>query len=158
MDDQESLSHCRWECKYHVVFIPKYRKKVLFGKLRRHLGEVFHRLAQQKECRIEEGHVMSDHVHMMIATSAEVCSLASDWLYQGQERDPHCSGVWGADAQFRRSELLGARVFCLDSRSGRGRDPRLYTGPGEGRPPARTVKAGGVISHRQGGQQEWGPR
>jgi putative transposase len=67
MDDFESLSHSKWECKYHVVFIPKYRKKVLFGKLRRHLGEVFHRLAQQKECRIEEGHVMSDHVHMMIA-------------------------------------------------------------------------------------------
>ncbi len=67
MDDFESLSHSKWECKYHVVFIPKYRKKVLFGKLRLHLGEVFHRLAQQKECRIEEGHVMSDHVHMMIA-------------------------------------------------------------------------------------------
>lgn len=62
-----SLSHTRWECKYHVVFIPKYRRKVLFGQIRRELGEVFHRLARQKESRIEEGHVMSDHVHMMVS-------------------------------------------------------------------------------------------
>jgi len=67
MDDFESLSHSRWDCKYHVVFIPKYRKKVLYGNIRRHLGEAFHKLARQKECRIEEGHFMSDHVHMMIA-------------------------------------------------------------------------------------------
>ena len=67
MDEFESLSHSRWDCKYHVVFIPKYRKKVLYGNIRRHLGEAFHKLARQKECRIEEGHFMSDHVHMMIA-------------------------------------------------------------------------------------------
>lgn len=67
MDDLESLSHTRWDCKYHVVFIPKCRRKVLFGQLRRHLGEVFKKLANQKECRIEEGHVMLDHVHMLIS-------------------------------------------------------------------------------------------
>jgi len=66
MDEFESLSHTKWECKYHVVFIPKYRKKALYGNLRDHLGEVFHRLAKQKESRIEEGHLQSDHVHMMI--------------------------------------------------------------------------------------------
>ena len=62
-----SLNHTRWECKYHIVFIPKYRKKVLFGPIRRGLGEVFHRLARQKESVVEEGHVMPDHVHMMIS-------------------------------------------------------------------------------------------
>ena len=62
-----SLSHSRWECKYHVVFIPKYRKKVIFGQIRRELGEVLKRLAQQKESWIAEGHLMSDHVHMMIS-------------------------------------------------------------------------------------------
>lgn len=51
----------------HVVFIPKYRRKVLFGKIREDLGEVFRRLARQKECEIEEGHLMPDHVHMMIS-------------------------------------------------------------------------------------------
>lgn len=67
MDDYESLSHTRWECKYQVIFIPKYRRKVLYGQLRQYLGEVLRRLAEQKQSRIEEGHLMSDHVHMMIA-------------------------------------------------------------------------------------------
>ncbi|MFQ5352129.1 MAG: IS200/IS605 family transposase [Candidatus Binatia bacterium] len=62
-----SLSHTRWECKYHVVFIPKYRRQVLFGQIRRELGEVFRRLAERKESTVEEGHVMGDHVHMMLS-------------------------------------------------------------------------------------------
>jgi len=67
MDDAESLSHTRWECKYHVVFIPKYRRKALYLELRRHLGEVFRKLAERKERQIEEGHLLPDHVHMLIA-------------------------------------------------------------------------------------------
>ncbi|MFC6392559.1 IS200/IS605-like element ISMex34 family transposase, partial [Methylorubrum zatmanii] len=67
MDEFESLSHTKWTCKYHVVFIPKGRRKALYGTLRPHLGEVFRTLAQQKESRIEEGHLLADHVHMMIA-------------------------------------------------------------------------------------------
>ncbi|MCP5057505.1 MAG: IS200/IS605 family transposase [bacterium] len=67
MSNYRSLRHTRWECKYHVVFIPKYRKKVTFGQLRRELGDIFHELARQKESRIEEGHLMADHVHMMIS-------------------------------------------------------------------------------------------
>lgn len=62
-----SLSHTRWECKYHVVFIPKYRRKRLFGHIREELGRVFRQLAEQKESRIEEGHLMPDHVHMMLS-------------------------------------------------------------------------------------------
>jgi putative transposase len=67
MDEYESLSHTKWECKYLVVFIPKCRRKTLYGQLRQHLGEVFRKLAAQKESRIEEGHLLPDHVHMMIA-------------------------------------------------------------------------------------------
>jgi putative transposase len=67
MDEHESLSHTKWECKYHVVFIPKCRRKTLYVGLRQHLGEVFRKLASQKETRIEEGHLLADHVHMMIA-------------------------------------------------------------------------------------------
>ena len=67
MDDYESLNHSVWDCKYHVVFIPKYRRKALFGELRRHLGEVFRTLAKQKESCIEEGHLLPDHVHILIS-------------------------------------------------------------------------------------------
>ena len=67
MREYRSLAHTRWDCKYHVVFIPKYRKKVIYGDLRAHLGEIFHELAGYRECRIEEGHLMGDHVHMCIS-------------------------------------------------------------------------------------------
>ena len=67
MDTLESLNHSVWDCKYHVVFIPKCRRKTLYGDLRQYLGEVFRRLALQKESRIEEGHLLPDHVHMLIA-------------------------------------------------------------------------------------------
>ena len=67
MDKTESLNHTKWDCKYHIVFIPKFRRKVLYGQLRRHLIDVFRTLAQHKESRIEEGHLMPDHVHMMIS-------------------------------------------------------------------------------------------
>jgi putative transposase len=65
--DENYLNHSTWECKYHVVFTPKYRKKVLFGKLRPNLGKVFRDLARRKECQIEEGHLMPDHVHMLVS-------------------------------------------------------------------------------------------
>jgi len=67
MTDYGSLNHTKWECKYHVVFIPKYRKKRIFGAIRRHLGAVLRRLAKQRESLIEEGHLMPDHVHIMIS-------------------------------------------------------------------------------------------
>ena len=62
----ESLSHSKWDCKYHIVFVPKFRKKQLFGEIRAYLGPVFRELARQKECEIMEGHMAGDHVHMLI--------------------------------------------------------------------------------------------
>ena len=67
MADYRSLNHTLWDCKYHLVWIPKYRKKKLFSELRKYLGDVFHELASQKESKIEEGHLMSDHVHMLLS-------------------------------------------------------------------------------------------
>ena len=67
MDDSESLAHTKWECKYHVVWIPKYRRKALYGELRKYLGPVLRDLAQQREASVEEGHLNLDHVHMLIS-------------------------------------------------------------------------------------------
>jgi putative transposase len=67
MDKLESLSHTKWDCKFHVVFIPKCRRRTLYTQLRQHLGEVFRNLAGQRESRVEEGHLMSDHVHMLLS-------------------------------------------------------------------------------------------
>ena len=62
-----SQCHTKWECKYHVVFIPKYRKKRIYGGIRRQLGEILRKLAEQRDSRVEEGHLMPDHVHMMLS-------------------------------------------------------------------------------------------
>jgi putative transposase len=62
----QSLSHSKWDCKYHVIFVPKYRRKTMFLELRQYLGPVFHELARQKECQIIEGHLLPDHVHRCI--------------------------------------------------------------------------------------------
>ncbi len=67
MNDVQSLNHSKWECKYHVIWIPKYRKKKVYGELRKYLGEVFKELARQKECEVLEGHLVADHVHMLIS-------------------------------------------------------------------------------------------
>ena len=64
---EQSLSHTKWECKYHIVWIPKYRKKKLFKELRQELGQVVRELARQKESEIEEGHLLADHVHILIS-------------------------------------------------------------------------------------------
>lgn len=67
MYDSQSLSHTKWECKYHIVWIPKYRKKALFVELRKYLGEILRELAKQKECEVLEGHLMLDHVHVLLS-------------------------------------------------------------------------------------------
>ncbi len=67
MTDYESLKHTRWECKYHVIFIPKWRNKRIYGQLRKDLGSVLRELARQKESQIEEGHLTADHVHMLVS-------------------------------------------------------------------------------------------
>lgn len=65
-DLYQSLSHSKYDCKYHIIFVPKYRKKTIYGTLRKNLGSIFHELARQKESQILEGHLMPDHVHMLI--------------------------------------------------------------------------------------------
>ncbi len=67
MDEIESLAHARWECKYHVVWIPKYRRQALYAELRKYLGPVLRELARQRECVVEEGHLQLDHVHMLLS-------------------------------------------------------------------------------------------
>lgn len=67
MNEYKRLSHTTWDCKYHVIFIPKYRRKSLYGDLRRYVGPVLRDLADRKECKVEEGHLHRDHVHMLIS-------------------------------------------------------------------------------------------
>jgi len=67
MHDWQSLSHVRWECKYHIVIIPKYRKRMLYGKLKKHVGEVIREVCRQRGIELIEGHLMPDHIHMCLS-------------------------------------------------------------------------------------------
>ena len=115
MDKIESLNHTKWDCKYHVVFIPKGRRKVLYQQLRRHLGEVFRTLAQQKESRIEEGHLMVDHVHMMISIPPKYAVSNVVGYIKGKSAI-HLARVWRAQEKLHGTKFLGARLLCIERR------------------------------------------
>ena len=132
MDQYESLSHSKWECKYHVVFIPKCRRKTLYGELRRHLGEVFRRLAEQKESRVEEGHLMPDHVHMMISIPPKYAVSQVIGYLKGKSAI-HLARVYGERKRnFVGQHFWAKDYFRLHSRSRRGGDSRIHS-PARGR-------------------------
>jgi putative transposase len=132
MGEYENLSHSRWECKYHVVFIPKCRRRTLYEQLRQHLGEVFRRLAEQKESRIEEGHLMSDHVHMMISIPPKY-AVSQVFGYIEGKSAIHLARVYGEKKRsFVGSEFLGPRVFRIHGRSRRRNDSRVHQEPRAG--------------------------
>ena len=114
MSDYRSLSHSRWECKYHVVFIPKYRRKQIFGQIKRYLGEVFHRLARQKECLIEEGYLMSDHVHMMISIPPKY-SVAQVVGYLKGKSAIHIAREFGRRKRNFRGQKFWARGYFVST-------------------------------------------
>src|SRR5881275_2652193 len=115
MDEMESLSHTKWECKYHVVFIPKCRRKTLYGELRQHLGEVFRKLAVQKESRIEEGHLLPDHVHMMIAIPPKYAVSQVIGFIKGKSAI-HLARVYGErKRELRGAAFLGAWVLRVST-------------------------------------------
>ena len=126
MDEFESLSHSKWECKYHIVFIPKRRRKRLYGQLKKHLGEVFHRLAQQKESQILEGHVMADHMHMLMSIPPKYAVSQVVGFIKGEERDPLGAGVCREEEKLRGATFLGPRLLCVDGRTRRGSDSRVH--------------------------------
>ena len=103
----ESLKHTKWECKYHVVFIPKYRKKWLYHELRQHLGAVFRDLARQIECQIEEGHLMPDHVHMLVAIPPKYAVAQVMGFLKGKSAI-HIARVWGG----RKHQYVGQHFWA----------------------------------------------
>ena len=123
MKDYRSLSHTKWDCKYHVVFIPKYRRKRIFGKLRGHLGEILHELAKQKQSRIVEGHLRPDHVHMCISIPPKFSVSSVVGFIKGKRRHLNCTKLPGSEAELHRGKFLGEGVLRFYGRSRRGCGP-----------------------------------
>ncbi len=109
-----SLSHSKWDCKYHVVFIPKKRRKALFGRVRRHLRDIFHALARQKECEILEGNLMSDHVHMCIAIPPKYAVASVIGFLKGKSAIAIAREVCGKERNFT-GEHLWARGYAVST-------------------------------------------
>ena len=114
MDEYESLSHTKWECKYHVIFIPRCRRKTLYGKLWEHLGEVFKRLAEEKESRIEEGYLRPDHVHMMISIPPKYAVSQVVGFIKGKSAI-HLARVYGERKQNFVGQSFWARGFMVST-------------------------------------------
>ena len=109
-----SLSHSKWDCKYHVVFIPEKRRKALFGQARRHLGEIFHALARQKECQILEGHLMPDHVHVCIAIPPKYAVASVIGFLKGKSAIAIARQLCGKERNFT-GEHLWARGYAVST-------------------------------------------
>ena len=157
MDEYESLSHSKWECKYHVVFIPKCRRKTLYGELRQHLGEVFRKLAQQKESRIEEGHLMPDHVHMMISIPPKYAVSQVVGFIKGKSAI-HLARVYGEKKRNFVGQHFWARGYFVSTV---GRDEAVIReyikkAGARGQPPGSNEFVA-LIGHLQVAQQ-MGPR
>ena len=114
MNDYESLNHTKWECKYHIVFIPKYRRKVLYGKLRKYLGEMFHELAQRRECKVEEGHLMPDHVHMMVSIPPKYSVAQIVGFIKGKSAIGIAQRFGGRQRNYK-GESFWARGYCVST-------------------------------------------
>ncbi len=114
MDEYDSLSHSKWECKYHVVFIPKCRRKTLYLQLRKYLGEVFRKLAGQKESRIEEGHLLPDHVHMLIAIPPKYAVSQVIGFIKGKSAI-HLARVYGERKQNFVGQHFWARGYFVST-------------------------------------------
>ena len=110
----QSLSHSKWDCKYHVVFIPQKRRKVLFQQARRFLGAIFHALARQKECQILEGHVMPDHVHMCISIPPKYPVASVIGFLKGKSAIAVARELCGRERNFT-GEHLWARGYAVST-------------------------------------------
>lgn len=113
-NDYRSLAHSRWDCKYHVVFVPKRRRRQLYGEIRRHLGAIFHALARQKECQIIEGHVMPDHVHMCIAIPPKVAVAQVIGFLKGKSAIAIARQFGGKERNFT-GEHFWARGYAVST-------------------------------------------
>jgi putative transposase len=113
-NDYQSLAHSRWDCKYHVVFVPKRRRRQLYGEIRRQLGAIFHALARQKECQIIEGHVMPDHVHMCIAIPPKVAVAQVIGFLKGKSAIAIARQFGGKERNFT-GEHFWARGYAVST-------------------------------------------
>jgi len=111
MREWQSLAHVKWECKYHVAIVPKYRKKALFGRIRREIGKIIRQLCRQKEVALIEGHAMPDHVHLVLSVPPKYSICDVRWVSGRQVSHPYPSAVARGEEGLHREAFLVTWVF-----------------------------------------------
>ena len=132
MPEEKSLNHSVWACKYHIVWIPKCRRKQLYGQIARYLGGIFHDLARQKQSRIVEGQTVPGSYPYAYRDTAKVCDSPRGGLHQGEECNSDSPKVPAAEKLYR-TKLLGARILCINGWTRRRGNKAIHPGAEEKR-------------------------
>jgi len=139
-----SLSHTKWMCKYHIVFTPKYRRKVIYNQIRSDIGEILRKLCEYKGIEIIEGHLMPDHVHVLLAIPPKY-SVASVMGYlKGEELADDIRQARQPQVQVRQQEVLGGGLLRVHRRPERGDDRQVHQGAGVPRHRAGQAEREGI--------------
>jgi len=126
MKDWLSQARVKWDCKFHVVILPKYRRKVLYGGIRRGIGQILRDLCRQRDIELVEGKAMPDHIHVLLSVPPPVQHRHDDRVPEGQKCDPDPPGAVAHERDVVRPEFLGTGVLREYRRSGRRPDPTVH--------------------------------
>jgi putative transposase len=130
MKDWQSQAHVKWDCKYHVVILPKYRRKVLYGRIRRGIGQILRDLCRQKDIELVEGKAMPDHIHMLLSVPPRYSVAVTIGYLKGKSATRIHRELLKTKGTLVRPEFLGPGVLCEYRRSGRRPDPTVHPRPG----------------------------
>lgn len=115
-----SLSHTKWILKYHIVFTPKYRRKIIYNQYRKDLSEILRQLCHYKGVELIEGHMMSDHVHMLVSIPPKISISSFMGYLKGKSAlmmfDKHANLKYKFKVQIWQQTFLGRGIFCVISR------------------------------------------
>lgn len=114
--DEKSLSHTSWNCKYHIVLVPKYRRKVIYGKLRKDIGKILRMLCDYKHVEIIEAHAMPDHIHMLVSIPPKLAVADFNGISQREKYSDDIRAARKHEVQVWKKSVLGKRILCKYSR------------------------------------------
>ena len=157
MKEYQSLSHTRWDCKYHVVFIPKRRKKRVFGVLRQHRGEMFHELVSHKEAKLVEGHLMGDHVHLCISIPPKYAVSNVVGYLKGKSAIQIARKFGGRQKNFTGEHVWARGYFVSTVGLDENRGSSVHPESGRGRRAIRSNEARNGVSRQGRLTFSWAP-
>ena len=143
--DDESLAHTKWNCKYHIVFASKYRRQVIYGKIKREIGRILRDLSERKGVQIIEAECCPDHIHMLVSIPPKI-SVASYMGYlKGEEQSDDIRQVCEPEVQVREQTFLVQRVLCGHSGTQQEGHRGIHKEPTCGGPYGGPVDVQGVL-------------